>query len=147
MFCVKFFTLLLFLYFIKGSSQNSRLEFLFHRDLSSFLAFLSILLCVVLGFLFLTSIALSVRSLFSFQFRLIPQNKKIPATTFIYSWFTLLLRSRISIFCVSSRWQFSRERWRQTTTGCADAPEMSFRGKVPRCWKLQGFNTGSVVAR
>lgn len=42
---------------------------------------------------------------------------------------------RTSIFRVSSRWQFSRGWWRQTTTGCADAPEMSSRGKVPRCWK------------
>lgn len=40
-----------------------------------------------------------------------------------------------SIFRVSSRRQFSRGWWRQTTIGWADAPEMSSRGKIPRCWK------------
>lgn len=79
------------------------------------------------------NIVLSV--LYSFSVPTYPANKKASVTILIYSRCTLLSRSRTSIFRVSSRRQFSREWW-QTTTGCADAPEMSSRGKVPRCWKL-----------
>lgn len=87
MFCVKFFTLLLFLYFIKGL-RNDKLEF-------SFLVLLSILFCVILSVSrFSRASSYPPAPLFFFSVPH-PANKKAPEIL-IYSRCILLLRSRIS---------------------------------------------------
>lgn len=105
-----------------------------HFSLSSLVSFL----IPILSFREHMYRLIRIRSLFS-PAPTYPANKKTPATILIcsrmHSAHAIRASRRTSIFRVSSRWQFSRGWWRQTTTGCADAPEMSSRGKVPRCWK------------